>query len=696
MKTTFLYLILFLAHTTTITAQNLSFPSHSNHITHDYIGTNLAPETIIHYLSQKLPHTHNKHIIWTNTLIQHQPFADHYTFEQQYQGQKLYGSHLKITIDKKGYIVSINNNSFSVNEIQLPTPTKLSTTQWNTKYLQDFLLQKKAIEKTREKLCLLDNEQKLHFAYLIYAQDQQEVANITAYLFAENGHLYHSQDIAHYHHLHHQQNSTTLATAMVFDPDPLTTAQKNYGQNNQYKDRNDQDATELNAQRHQVNIEVTEEDGMYSLKNNFIEIKELGSQPNIAPIKNPTPNFDYLRSNDAFEDVNAYYHTNVMREYVNSLGFQNMTQQKLLIDTHALNGEDQSKYVFYGFERQLYFGEGGVDDAEDADVVVHEYGHYLSDLACPGCNSDCGSNTERSALDEALCDYLATSYSRRNHDFNWENMFSWDGHNEFWVGRNMDNDKHYPENITTSYYQTSEIFSAAMMDIWEVLGYETTDKILLAAMYNFTACMNLAEAAEQIMLSDQLLYNGQHEAVLYQLLSGRGLLNYRRPNAGNDTTVCLGKSLTLGESIIAPADAELFWSPGLTLNDSTTAYPIANPDQTTQYIVTLRNPSTNLTYTDTIVVQVNYCLTSPVDTIQLLNTDRFLKGRGDLVVSLPTNTTQATLAFYNISGQLLQMLTYENPSEYLMFNGDTMPAGVYILHIKADNVTRVFKVAKAR
>lgn len=695
MKTVFLYLLLFLAHTTAIWAQNLSFASHNSHASHDYIGINPTPETVAQYLSQKLPHTHNKHIIWTNTLVQHQSFADYYTFEQQYEGQKLYSSHLKITIDKKGYVVWINDNSFAVNEVRLPAPARLSTTEWDTEYLQDFLAQKKAIEKMREKVCLLDDEQQLHFAYLIYAQDQHEVANVTAYLFAENGRLYHSQDVGHYNHCQ-QQSTTALATAMVFDPDPLTTAQKVYGQNNQYKDRNDQDATELNAQRHQVDIEVTEEGGMYWLKNDFIEITELGSEPNIAPVQSSIPNFDYLRSNDAFEDVNAYYHANVVRNYVNSLGFENMTNQKLFIDTHALNGEDQSKYVYYGAQRQLYFGEGGVDDAEDADVVVHEYGHYLSDLACPGCNTDCGSDSERSALDEALCDYLATSYSRRNYDFNWENMFSWDGHNEFWVGRNMDNEKHYPEDVANSYYQTSEIFSAAMIDVWEVLGYETTDKILLGALYNFTACMNLAEAAEQIMLSDQLLYDGQHEAVLYQHLSGRGLLNYRRPNAGNDTTVCLGESLTLGESVIMPADAELFWSPGLTLNDSTAAYPIANPDRTTEYIVTLRNPSTNLTYTDTVVVQVNYCLTSPVDTIQLLNTDRFLKGRGDLVVSLPTNTAQATLSFYSISGQLLRVFTYENPSEYLMFNGDMMPAGVYILQVKADDVRRVFRVAKAR
>jgi hypothetical protein len=33
---------------------------------------------------------------------------------------------------------------------------------------------------------------------------------------------------------------------------------------------------------------------------------------------------------------------------------------------------------------RLAFGEGGVDDAEDVDVVLHEYGHAIQHDTVPG------------------------------------------------------------------------------------------------------------------------------------------------------------------------------------------------------------------------------------------------------------------------------------------------------------------------
>ena len=46
-----------------------------------------------------------------------------------------------------------------------------------------------------------------------------------------------------------------------------------------------------------------------------------------------------------------------------------------------------------------------MDDAEDAEVIVHEYGHAVHDAQVPGF----GSSEEAGSIGEAFGDYLAVS-----------------------------------------------------------------------------------------------------------------------------------------------------------------------------------------------------------------------------------------------------------------------------------------------
>ena len=101
-------------------------------------------------------------------------------------------------------------------------------------------------------------------------------------------------------------------------------------------------------------------------------------------------------------------------------------------DPHGESGDDNSSYS--SSSGRLTFGQGGVDDAEDADVVIHELGHGIHDWVTNG-----GLSQQEGLLSEGTGDYLAAAYSR---DFN-----QWlvgcaiplglqlGRHNEFWGGR---------------------------------------------------------------------------------------------------------------------------------------------------------------------------------------------------------------------------------------------------------------------
>ena len=119
-----------------------------------------------------------------------------------------------------------------------------------------------------------------------------------------------------------------------------------------------------------------------------------------------TNTYDYRRNDDRFEQVMAYFWVDRAQGYLQSLGFGhglrpvNMESQDVRIDQYGVdNSYSWDKHDF------LRFGKGGVDDAEDAEVVVHEYGHAVHDDQVPGF----GSGVDAGAIGESFGDYLAVT-----------------------------------------------------------------------------------------------------------------------------------------------------------------------------------------------------------------------------------------------------------------------------------------------
>ena len=102
----------------------------------------------------------------------------------------------------------------------------------------------------------------------------------------------------------------------------------------------------------------------------------------------------------------GYYWVTTAQSYLQHLGFGstlrpvNQRQIELRIDQF---GGDNS--FFRDDKANITLGKGGVDDAEDAEVIVHEYGHSVQDGQVPGF----GTNLESGAIGEAFGDYLAVA-----------------------------------------------------------------------------------------------------------------------------------------------------------------------------------------------------------------------------------------------------------------------------------------------
>ena len=310
----------------------------------------------------------------------------------------------------------------------------------------------------------------------------------------------------------------TLVAAKVFKPDPLTTLNKQYG--GIYIDNNDANDTWINNAYFTVNLPISfnNNNQTFSLENGFVRIEDFES-PNILPTTNTTPNFIFTRNQPGFEECNIVYHITQFQNYIASIGYNTLLTGGITADAHGQFGTDNSVFFRNGGNPTLSFGTGGVDDAEDADVIIHEYCHGISWSA----NGNDNFSNERAGLDEGVADYFATSYSRSLNTYNWENMFSWDGHNSFWTGRIANTTTNY--GTTNDMYQLGEIWNSAMSAISTNLGNFITDQLMLESLHFFTNNTTLPEAAMYVLKADTLLFNGINVPNICAHFQLRNILN---------------------------------------------------------------------------------------------------------------------------------------------------------------------------
>jgi hypothetical protein len=130
-------------------------------------------------------------------------------------------------------------------------------------------------------------------------------------------------------------------------------------------------------------------------------------------------------------------------------GTKSIINRPLNVDSDGVNDDDNSHYGG-GSNDYLAFGHGCVNDGEDADVILHEYGHGMqANINSSWTGGDTG------AMGEEFGDYWAASYSYSTPNgktYHPEWAFSWDGHSACWGGRLM--------NRTDATYNSSKTYGA--------------------------------------------------------------------------------------------------------------------------------------------------------------------------------------------------------------------------------------------
>jgi hypothetical protein len=274
-------------------------------------------------------------------------------------------------------------------------------------------------------------------------------------------------------------------------------------------------------------VQLTNLDGSGFLHGDYANVvSETGN-----PAYSPTNSFSYTRHQDEFEQVMAYYWITEAQKYVHALGFG---ENRRAIDSRPqavrINqlGYDNSFATDHP-KNELRFGKGGVDDAEDAEVILHEYGHALHFAQ----NFVFGSE-QAGAISEGFADYWAVTVSEVVSNrlgvpartpvpcvADWDSV-SYTSTVPHCL-RRVDTNLHYPTDLNGEVHHDGQIWSRALWDIRQQLGNVEADTIILQGSFDFPGT-TMPDLATRTVVAARQLYGGGAAAVVTRAFADRGIL----------------------------------------------------------------------------------------------------------------------------------------------------------------------------
>ncbi len=431
------------------------------------------------------------------------PGGQYWTFRQTFRGKPIYQASVKAKVNTDGRVPFFMNSLYEKNLSAAPEKDRFVLTDMGIRVL--LLKRMPAFSHHLEAVWLPEGKQ-LRAAYLVQSYAHHSTESYELLIDAATGTELQRLDITAYHR--HQTMADTTGQGRVFRPNPCTAAGVPYG--TLFSNNDDMHLPIFEAYMDTILLkDLNYQNGQFLLEGPYVRLMEF-SIPNVPPVSSSDGNFFFKRDQTGFEDVMAYYHIDTFQRYVQSLGYTDLySTTPIQVDAHGAAGNDQSSFSTNGrIQYGTNYGASNehVDDAEDADVIIHEYGHALSHAAAPGTR---GGN-QRIGLDEGYCDYFAAAYSYDiRPDYGWAQVFNWDGHNEFWEGRYADSEQKF-SSTGLGKYDYAEVWSSAMMRLRQDIGATECDRLQLEILYGSAQNMTFFDAYQLLLHADTALFAGIH------------------------------------------------------------------------------------------------------------------------------------------------------------------------------------------
>jgi Zn-dependent metalloprotease len=253
----------------------------------------------------------------------------------------------------------------------------------------------------------------------------------------------------------------------------------------------------------------------------FLDGSYASSSATKRRVSSASETFVFDRSNNGFSETMGYYFLDYAQRYIQSLGFSSVNNRQQIFSVDRLK-KDNSSYD--PSKKTITYGTGGVDDAEDAEVIWHEYGHSIQDNQVPGF----GTSLEAGSMGEGFGDYWAGSVGAQlSGGFQDLCIADWDATSYSTTSppclRRLDSTKHYPEDIVGEVHDDGEIWSAALWQIRTAIGAGKTDTVVLQHHFLLTADTSFNQAANALVTAaTNLHYTTKEVNAIRSILQNRG------------------------------------------------------------------------------------------------------------------------------------------------------------------------------
>jgi zinc metalloprotease ZmpB len=320
-----------------------------------------------------------------------------------------------------------------------------------------------------------------------------------------------------------QPTGCQTARALVFFPNPVVSSG-----DTTLTDQKDADYTALNDER--VWVTLTGLDGSGFLNGTWATVK---SETGAPAFTGADCVFAYTRHEDQFEQVMAYYWVTRSQDYTHWLGFDgdewpviNGDQQRVRINQYGADNSFATDHP----KDEMRFGKGGVDDAEDAEVILHELGHQIHFSASPTFFA----TVEAGGISEGFGDYWAgtvTEWALAQAGLpaspdpaciaDWDSVSYTAG--PIHCLRRLDRNLMYPTDITGAVHRDGQIWSHALWNLRTAIGAIHSDTAILLAQFDWTGT-NMPDLAGRIVDAVDDQYGAGEALLAHQAFEERGIL----------------------------------------------------------------------------------------------------------------------------------------------------------------------------
>jgi Zn-dependent metalloprotease len=432
--------------------------------------------------------------------------GSHVTFQQQYQGLPVSGGWVKVDIDKQGRVFNVNNTLVPVavsKKLQKARTPKARTAPAAAPLSKEKAKAIALKEANSPTATVLDAEKVtwphegvLTPSWKIVVQTKKPLHEWKMYLDASTGAVLSKRD----------QLKQLEGTGRVFDPNPVVSL------NNTTLEDNSKIPDNAYTQ---VTLRELKTGG-------FLDGPFVSTINTTDRVKSRTGKFLFKRGEKGFNEVMVYFHIDRVQRYIQRLGFNNILNKAIKVNVNGRINEDNSFYS--PGTKALTFGRGGVDDAEDAEIILHEYGHAIQDDQVPGF----GESAQAGAMGEGFGDYLAASFFAESKPAKLRPCVgTWDAvaysGDDPPVLRRLDSNKKFPKDLNNEVHDDGEIWSACLWELRGQLGRQKADTLILAHHFQISRGAGFEDAANALITVDKVLNEGRNENVIRDIFIRRGI-----------------------------------------------------------------------------------------------------------------------------------------------------------------------------